>query len=481
VDGTFKNAGNYTLNLSIIENFNGETKAWTGLRSILPNETLSYGQLFGKPTFEINSSGIDQDLKLFKFTYSMEVVGLGTSLSYSNNTTLKLPINPIFRMKQANGGIILLSDNSPGTTITYTLEMNSTVNMTDVSIYDAFYPSKYYNISNIEAGKPQSTKYTYQATISDLSSLRCEESKYGDYPCIINLATMTGKINGTAFTDTDYVELFVCKLNDANCVKGYISYREPKRASSISSNPGSGSISTSSGGGGGGGGGVPPSEDFNNIERREIREMGVQAKTVAAYVFKSADPVMAVSFESSVSENGVPVAVEVLRNRSKRVNENAPGQLYKYFNIFVGTSGFSTKVSKGVVVFRVNNSWLEENRIDPGNVRLYKWDGIAWIEKTTQLAERKTNQTYYASMVGNYSSFAIAGKISGTNSTSGQYIDLSNRTNESDVNTTNVENNNAKPVQNFNIILTILPIIGLLGMMYYLRIKRKIKNKMVKP
>jgi len=32
----------------------------------------------------------------------------------------------------------------------------------------------------------------------------------------------------------------------------------------------------------------------------------------------------------------VPVAVEVLKNRSKKIGIDAPGELYKYFNVFVG-------------------------------------------------------------------------------------------------------------------------------------------------
>jgi len=38
-------------------------------------------------------------------------------------------------------------------------------------------------------------------------------------------------------------------------------------------------------------------------------------------------------------------------------------------------SGFSKKVSNGVVVYRVNNSWLRQKNIDPENIRIYKWDG----------------------------------------------------------------------------------------------------------
>jgi len=69
---------------------------------------------------------------------------------------------------------------------------------------------------------------------------------------------------------------------------------------------------------------MPPGEDFNNIEKREVREMSTLAGLASTYIFKYADPVAAVSFESSVSENEVPVAVEVLKNRSKKIGIDAP-------------------------------------------------------------------------------------------------------------------------------------------------------------
>jgi PGF-pre-PGF domain-containing protein len=135
--------------------------------------------------------------------------------------------------------------------------------------------------------------------------------------------------------------------------------------------------------------------------------MDVYAKSASTYVFKSTDPVMVVAFESSSSENGVPVVVEVLKNRSKFIGDNAPGKPYKYFNVFVGTSGFSQKVSKGVIAYRVNNSWLKENNIDPADISLYKWRGT-WVKLNTEIAESRSNYTYYASLTGNFSSFAIA-------------------------------------------------------------------------
>jgi PGF-pre-PGF domain-containing protein len=174
---------------------------------------------------------------------------------------------------------------------------------------------------------------------------------------------------------------------------------------------------------------------------------------------------MVVSFESSTSENEIAVAVEILNNRSKHVGADAPGKLYKYFNVYVGTSGFGKKVSKGVVAYGVNNSWLEKNGLAPEDIRLYKWQG-SWVEKETQIVERRTNQTYYASLVGNFSSFAIIGiKKPEVISVS----PLMNDTNESNV--TQLANSGSNLTVSLSLILLMLAIVGIVSGYYYFKKK----------
>ncbi len=334
--------------------------------------------------FEIDPTGVKNGI--FNFTLQMNVQGYSGSnfiFNYTNSTAVSLPIIPVYRIKRADGGMVIVNGGGT-TTVTYTLEANSTVNLTDVSIYDPFYPGKFFNISSLEANNPRNISFSYPATAADLSKFKCEEP-YSS--CIMNIATLTAKTeSGNTIADTDYVKLPLCRDIDKDCLGGTAITRQVGTSSS-----------QSGGGGGGGGGGMAPSADISNIERREVREMDVLSKVSSAFVFRAADPVMVVAFESNTSENEVPVSVEVLKNRSKNIKDDAPGRLYKYFNVFVGTSGFSRKVSNGVVAFRVNNSWLEENGLDPQDISMYKWQG-GWVKKETQIADKKENYTYYASL-----------------------------------------------------------------------------------
>ncbi len=452
-EANFKNTGEDSLVLTV-------TAIYNNTRTNLPVITIAKNQTFSfRDAFEINSLGVKNGL--FNYTFEMEVKGFNGNyftFSYRNTTNISLPVIPIFKMKRANADGVLVTEGSTTPPIIYTLEANSSINLTDISIYDPFYPQQYFNISKLEVNNSKNIcwnnrsivsckqNYTYQVTTNDLSSKKCEEG----YACIINLATFKGKNeSGGWINDTDYVEITVNRF------------------------PVSGSDSSSSrsgtSGGGGGGGGLASSEDFNNIEKREVREMDVFFKLSAAYVFTSADPVKIVSFESGVSQNQVPVAVEVLKNRSKHVEEDVPGHLYKYFNIFVGTSGFSKKVSNGVVFFRINNSWLKNNDLGAEDIKLYKWNG-SWVEKNTEIVESRDNSTYYASLTGNFSSFAIAGikkpevvKVS---------ID------ELDENSTrtlvNSSGKDVKQPENFNSIIWIIAIIGIISIIYYFK---KIKLK----
>jgi PGF-pre-PGF domain-containing protein len=396
IDGNFKNMGEDSLVLSITA-INKDKYSGPFTLVLAKDDNKSFMETpIGRHAFEIDSNGVEGGF--FNSTLQINVTGQnGTNFifNYTTATTISLKLNPIFKIKRAIDGEgkefgerrAIVSEGST-TTIRYILEANSSVNLTGVVIYDPFYPANqggpFFNIQELKANEPKNVSYTYKATTRDLSSNKCEDLT----PCLINLATFRGDIepSGESIYDSDYVRIWVF----------------PYITNSVSTSSGGGSVS-------GGGGGIPPSEDFKAIEQREVREMDIIAKSAATYVFKAAGPVMAVAFESSVSENGVPVALEVLKNKSKFIGVDAPGKLYKYFNVFVGTSGFSKKVSNGVVVFRVNNSWLEENDFDPKDINLYKWQGSEWIGKDTKIAESKPNYTYYASAVGNFSSFAITG------------------------------------------------------------------------
>ena len=167
-------------------------------------------------------------------------------------------------------------------------------------------------------------------------------------------------------------------------------------------------ISSSSGGGGGGGG--ASGENYSNIELKEKRDNYIFKDKVASYKFNTTDPIMYVNITGNISAGDVTTMVEVLRNTSTLVkNISAPGFVYKNMNIWVGTSGFATpkNIQKGVIRFRVLNSWLEDKKLTAGDVRLVKWDGSKWIELDTYETTKGSEHVYYEAVTDSFSPFAI--------------------------------------------------------------------------
>ncbi len=167
--------------------------------------------------------------------------------------------------------------------------------------------------------------------------------------------------------------------------------------------------SGSSGGGGGGGGGAS-AENYSNIELKEKRDNYIFKDKIASYKFNTTDPIMYVNITGNISAGEVTTMVEVLRNTSSLVkNISAPGIIYKNMNIWVGTSGFATpkNIQKGVITFRVLNSWLEDKKLTAGDVRLVKWDGSRWIELDTYETTKSSEHIYYEAVTDSFSPFAI--------------------------------------------------------------------------
>ncbi|MDO8724483.1 MAG: S8 family serine peptidase [Candidatus Methanoperedens sp.] len=167
---------------------------------------------------------------------------------------------------------------------------------------------------------------------------------------------------------------------------------------------------SSSGGGGGGGGGGASGENYSNIELKEKRDLHIYKDRVSSYKFNTTDPIMYVNLTGNINSGEITTTVEVLRNTSSIVNGNSsPGIVYKNMNIWVGTSGFATSknIQKGVISFRVQNSWLKRSGVTGNDVKMVKWDGTAWLAIETKKIIDDSEYTYYEAYTDSFSPFAI--------------------------------------------------------------------------
>ncbi|VVB85693.1 Cell surface glycoprotein [uncultured archaeon] len=176
------------------------------------------------------------------------------------------------------------------------------------------------------------------------------------------------------------------------------------------SSSGSGGIGSSSGGGGGGGGGGTSGENFSNIIVKEKYDLFIMKDKVTSYAFRNiSNPIMFVNITGNISAGETNVAVEVLRNTSTIVNSPAPGTVYKNENIWVGTSGFAIpkNIKDAIIRFRIENSWLESNKLAGSDVRMVKWDKTQWIQLETAERGKDGTYSYFEAGTNAFSPFAI--------------------------------------------------------------------------
>ena len=181
-------------------------------------------------------------------------------------------------------------------------------------------------------------------------------------------------------------------------------------------------VPTSSGGrsensgsnGGGGGGGTGSGENYSNIEVSEKHDIPIYKDKVTSYRFTNVkNPILYVNITGNVSTEIMTAFVESLKGTSTLVASPAPGLVYKNFNIWVGTRGFAIpkNIRKGVVIFRVETSWIKSNDLASSNIKMLRWDGSTWVKLVTNEKETDSRYTYFESFTDSFSPFAISGII----------------------------------------------------------------------
>ncbi len=188
-------------------------------------------------------------------------------------------------------------------------------------------------------------------------------------------------------------------------------------------NPCTNCAAASGGGGGGGGGGGVSGENYSNIVLKEKYEEAIYKDKPTSFMFKNASsPVMFINITGNVNAGLINTAAELLKDTSTLVNEAPPGLVYKNINLWVGTSGFATpkNIKEAIVMFRVDNTWIESNAISRNDIKLVKWDGEKWITLETSEKMKDGTYTYFNGKTTSFSPFAITGIKAATNTDEGK-------------------------------------------------------------
>ncbi|MEZ5335615.1 MAG: PGF-pre-PGF domain-containing protein [Methanolobus sp.] len=175
----------------------------------------------------------------------------------------------------------------------------------------------------------------------------------------------------------------------------------------------SSSTSSSSSGGGGGGGGGSTGESYSNIADKEVDSFFVTTDAHVIYGFSNVgNPITTVEFDSKKTAGTIQATVEVLKDTSALVDEDAPGEIYQRMNIWVGKVGYATdnNVENMIVTFRVEKSWLEDNNVPAESVSLYRYSDDVWASLSTEISREDDEYVYFDSQTPGFSPFSISGE-----------------------------------------------------------------------
>ncbi|WP_292372030.1 PGF-pre-PGF domain-containing protein [Methanosarcina sp. UBA411] len=167
----------------------------------------------------------------------------------------------------------------------------------------------------------------------------------------------------------------------------------------------------SSGGSGGSGGGSP--EPARNIEVKELSQAFVTNGNPIKFDFtNNATCVVSVSFDAKKTVGKTTTIVEQLKNKSTLTSNLTEGEVYKYFNVWVGNSGFasSDNIENPAICFKVEKSWIQDNKIDQASVLLNRYSNKIWEQLPVSLSGEDSEYLYFTANVPGYTYFAITGK-----------------------------------------------------------------------
>ncbi len=175
---------------------------------------------------------------------------------------------------------------------------------------------------------------------------------------------------------------------------------------------GGGTAATASGGSSGGAGGAGLAAGEGQTSQSAILST-ITANTEAKTEFTApAVAVSEISFTPDTNLNNVKVTVEKIAEAPAGVSSPS-GTVYKLLEIKASGLTNAQLAADAKVTFNVDKSWLTENNVEKGTVRLLRYTGTWDTLPTAYVSESDTQATYKATTPG-FSTFAISGDKSAT-------------------------------------------------------------------
>lgn len=318
-----------------------------------------------------------------------------------------------------NTGIFRWTPDTEGSyVVTFLAESNGQIDSETITIVvlPSTVPSSEPQISNLSAENISSSSVTLTWTNSpDVAFVELHRNDIFIENISASVSTYTdqGLVNDTSYTYSLLPYLSSGTKGNITSITLTTSSSSNNENTDIGEGGSTGSSSSSgtkTSSSGGGGAGAGSTEDFSNIELKEVDSKYLGLNANVSYKFtKEGNPIQSVSFYSLKNSGEITTTIEVLHNRSKLVSTDPEGLVYKYVNIWVGKSGFATEsnIKEAHVQFKLNSSWLEQIGVNPSGVRLQRYNGAVWEILPTQLMGNNTNYFIFEAQTPGFSPFAI--------------------------------------------------------------------------
>ncbi|MCL7475013.1 MAG: PGF-pre-PGF domain-containing protein [Methanosarcinales archaeon] len=168
------------------------------------------------------------------------------------------------------------------------------------------------------------------------------------------------------------------------------------------------------GGSSGGGGGGNSGEAFENILVSETEREYVNTGSKVSYTFDlTGNIIRHINFTGVKSSGQISVKIEILRGISSMVEQMPPEIVYKHLNIWAGNLGWATpgNIKDPVIEFKVEKSWISQNKIDTSTIRLYRYTNGVWSSLETDQVDEDSEFYYFNAKTLGFTNFVVSGNV----------------------------------------------------------------------
>jgi len=150
-----------------------------------------------------------------------------------------------------------------------------------------------------------------------------------------------------------------------------------------------------------------------NIRIKEQCKQFVTKNSQIRFEFTKSDTcVNYINFYSKKTTETTVTTIEELKEKSFMASTKPEGEVYNNFNIKIGDGTFENpnNLKNAIIGFKVDKTWITENRINVNSIILQHYSGEIWNPLSTKKVDEDKDYIYFEASTPNFSPFAITAR-----------------------------------------------------------------------